>query len=479
MHDLNPRQPYRPFAWPSIVFDLHDLFARSVDAPVYIVGGAVRDALLGWTLKDIDLATDGDSLKLARKIANATGGDFFVLDSERRVGRALIAMSDGHISIDVAHFRGDNLLSDLTDRDFTINALAVNLTNDLSRLIDPLGGERDIQEKIIRRCHARSIANDPIRSLRALRQSLQFGMRIEPQTLADIRADGPKLVETSPERIRDEFIKLLSGTKPDSALRLAKQLALLELILPEIKNLPGMADHTGDKTLSIINRLTHILTAISPARSDHTGASFGLGMMIIQLDRFRPQLHEHIATLWPNERSHQALLILAVLLHGLGVIDTSAIAERTSQLRLSKNEIQRLTVIIQNYGRPLQEDLHPISIHRFWRHLGKAGVDVCLVSLADYLGNVGTAIDQDYWLTYIDRVRILLEAFYDRHDQLVAPPPLLDGNDLINALNLSPSPIIGKLLDIIREGQVAGEILTSEDALVVAQKHLKDTQINS
>jgi hypothetical protein len=478
MRDLLARSPHRPLLWPDIVFELHDLLAGS-NQSIYVIGGAVRDALLHRPLKDIDLATDGDSLKLARKIANLLKGDFFVLDEARGVGRTLVDTPEGRLTVDVARFRGEDLLADLSDRDFTINAMAVDLTGDLSLLIDPLNGESDIQVKQIRRCSTNAISHDPIRALRAIRQSLQFNMRIEPETLSDIRKFAPKITESSSERIRDELIKLLSGSKPTSALRLAERLGLLDFALPEVKALRGMGDESWSQTLSIIEMLSQILTAISPYRSDNTAASFGLGIMVMQLDRYRAKLQEHIGTLWPNERPHTSLLILAILLRQAGVVDTGMIAERAAALRLSNMEMQRLTLIVQYYERALQTELDLRSIHRFWRHLGAAGVDICLLGFADYLGKALRNINQDAWLVYVEHIRVLLEAFYEHYDEVVAPPLLLDGNQIIKAFNLRPGPVIGQVLDLIREGQAAREILTVEDALKTVEAYLQNQRASS
>jgi tRNA nucleotidyltransferase/poly(A) polymerase len=478
MNDLTPREPHRPLIWPDTIPDLQQILAAA-GQQVYIVGGAVRDALLHRPLTDIDLAVARDGIKLARRIANSLKGDFFVLDSERDVGRALVDQPDGRYLIDVARFRGDGLLADLTDRDFTINAMAVELTGDISLLIDPLGGEADARHKQVRRCSPHALADDPIRALRAVRQSVQFGMRIEADTLQDIRAATSSLQQVSPERTRDEFVKLLALPKVRMALRVAEALGLLTEIIPETAQLRALTPHTPDsvdgwqETLAIIERVEQLATAISPRRTDHTAATFGIGTLIMQLDRYRRQLQTHIEQQWPNDRPHLALLVLAVLLRDAG---QKTVMTRAQALRLSNAERDRLLAMVRYQPLPLDVDeLSPLAIHRFWRQTGPAGVDVCLLAAASYLGRSGSAVDQGEWLRVVERLRVLLEAYFERHDELVEPPVLLDGNQLMAALQLARGPIVGVLLDRIREAQVMGTVRSAEDALELARAALGES----
>ena len=493
MAEVRPRPSQRPLLWPSSIVDLRALLADE-ETPVYIVGGAVRDAYRHYPVKDLDLATPGDAIKLGRRIANGLKGDFYILDAERGVARVLIDTSEGRLTLDVARLRGDDLLTDLFHRDFTLNALAVELKGDLTLLIDPLNGEQDLIDRVIRRCSSDAIVNDPIRSLRAVRQGVQLSARIEPATMHDIRNNGARLAQVSPERVRDEFVKLLALDRPAAALRVADTLGLLSVIVPEVQALQGarIGDHHlidgWQHTLYVIEHLNTLLTAISPARTDHTAASFGMGMAVVQLNSYRAQLNEHIVKVWPNERPHRALLMLAALLHDCGRANPELVgrhdratdrlgvnlaAARANALRLSNAERQRLTTIIR-YQHRFQQMIEPtpVALHRFWQTLGAAGVDVCLLALADYLGMVGSEIDQDHWLELVDRTRILLDAYFEHFDQLVEPPLLLDGNQLMQALDLKPGAHIGRLLDRIREGQVAGEIHSVEDALHLARNHL-------
>ncbi len=498
MLDLTPFRPQRPLTWTDTVHEIAELFA-SLSEEIYIVGGAVRDTLLQRPLKDIDLTTSGDGLILARKIANHFQGDFFPLDTERSVGRALINTLDGRLTLDVAKFRGLTLLDDLTDRDFTLNAMAVDLRGGLAELIDPLKGAVDIKDKQLRRCSPHALTDDPIRALRAVRQSVQFGFRIEPETLADVRRVSPLIAEISPERVRDELFKLLSLPRPAAALRIADAVGLLTIILPEVDALRGLqqsAPHMFDgwgHTLAVIEILSQIFAAISYSRTDTTAATFSLGSMVMQLDRFRSQLVSHLDVEWPNERSHRSLLILAGLLHDVGKPGTAEQIEsgrwrfegheilgaqmadvRAANLRLSNAERTRLVGIIRHHNRLFSmDDMTPLAIHRFWRATGEAGIDVCLLLLADYLGAVGSQLNQDSWLALVERVRLLLEAYYEQYGQLIEPAPLVDGKMLMSRLGLKPGPQIGELLDLLREAQVTAKVHTVDDALDMARSWLE------
>ncbi len=478
MRDLNPRQPQRPLLWPDVVLDIADLLG-DFSEPVYLVGGAVRDAFLHRPLHDLDLAVRTNAVQLARHIANSLNGDVFVLDAERDVGRALVNTPQGRMTIDVARFRGDDLQSDLLDRDFTLNALVVDLRGDLALLIDPLDGENDILTHVLRRCAPGVIASDPIRVLRAVRQSVQLGFRIEPETLLDVRAIAPQLAQISPERVRDEFIKLLALPRPAVALRVADVVGALTQVIPEAATLKS--DDTWARTLQVIEILSTLITAISPARTDSTAATFGLGVLVMQLDHYRLQLREHLETEWPNERPHRALLALAALLYEVGTNNAVAsgkalnrlVDERVTALRLSNSERERLLTILRFAPLVINDQpLTPLALYHFWSRTGAAGVDTILLALCAYLGEQGSRIHQDKWLVLVERARVLFEAYYDRHDQIVDPPALLDGVQLIDTLNLKPGPVIGKLIEHIREAQVTGEVRTVDDAIARARAYL-------
>ncbi len=481
MSEIEARTPVRPLIWPDFVVDIGDVLIDDT-TPVYLVGGAVRDAYLHVPVKDIDLVTPQDAVGIGRKIANVLGGAFYVMDAERGVARAIIELNGEHVVIDIARFRGNDLMADLSARDFTINAMAVDLRGDLSQIFDPLNGEQDLRDRVIRRCSVQSLPEDPIRGLRAVRQSVQFGARIEPDTLSDIRAVAANIANTSPERVRDELMRLFASRAPARALRVAEVLSLLNASLPEVASLkaqpftnsPNIHD-TWTHVLQVVEKMRAILNTIGPQRTEQTASIFGLGMIVMSLDPLRADLQKHILHEWPNERPHAALLILAVLLQNIDGSVTTVVERHVTSLRLSNGEDSRLKKALHGYS--LLGDVDPddnISLHRFWRVCGDGGIDACLLAMAEHLGTRGSALDQDEWVLFLERIQGVLAARFRRYDEIVEPPPLIDGNLLITALQIQPGRFVGELLDAVREAQVRGEVDTEAQALQFARAYMAD-----
>ncbi len=170
----------------------------SLHAPsaAWLVGGAVRDLLLGRRPHDFDFVMPGDALPAARMVADKLGGAYYPLDLERSVGRVIVERDGRKLTLDFARLRGADLAADLAARDFTINAIAADI-NDLDQVIDPTHGVRDLRAKIVRAAGPTSIADDPVRTIRAVRFAAQFGFRLEPATLAEVRRLASSLEQAS------------------------------------------------------------------------------------------------------------------------------------------------------------------------------------------------------------------------------------------------------------------------------------------
>ncbi|MBX3063048.1 MAG: HD domain-containing protein [Anaerolineae bacterium] len=504
MADLNAVPAPIYIEWHRLIAALQTLLG-GYPQPIYLVGGVVRDALLRRASHDLDFVCIGDGRKPAKRIADHFGGAYYPLDSEREIGRAIIEFEGERFVLDVSRARGATLLDDLTGRDFTINALAVPLEGEMQTIIDPLGGISDVMKKIIRRCSPTAIADDPIRALRGVRQSTSFQMQIEPQTRKDIREYGVNIAHSSVERVRDELINLLNGPRPHAALRTLDLLGLLKLILPEVDTMRGVTQslpHVFDvweHTLNVVEQLDGILHTISPYRTSESAGNTADGMIVYLLDQYRRQLQDHLATPLPNGRSVRALLMLAALLHDCGKPATRTVGDdgrihfykhelegaqiadqRATALRLSTEEVSRLSAIVRHHMRPVhledalsaKGELSRRSIFRYWNATGLAGVDVCILTLADYLGTVGAHMNLQDWIQRIQTVSPLLEGYFLKRAEIVAPTPLISGNDLMQELALAPGPQIGQLLRSIQEAQASGEILTREQALEFARQLL-------
>ncbi|MCY3866635.1 MAG: hypothetical protein OXG68_14455 [Chloroflexi bacterium] len=455
--------------WPPFIYELADL-VQSVPTkpPIYLVGGAVRDACLRREVDDIDIAVNGDAVALARWVADAWQADIYIMDRERGVARVFVKRDERRVTIDFARFRGSTLAADLRDRDFTMNAMAADLLRDPGELIDPLDGASDLRQRTLRRCSPRSIADDPIRALRAVRLSVQFALKIHPDTAADIRKRAKGLRRTSPERLRDELFKLLSLDKSARGLRVLGHLSLLQYVFPPLAESEGRASlligqgSSWTNSLAAVERMSVILKSISGRRTDNTAAAFDLGMLVIQLDRFRALLQTHFAHVYGTGRSRAALLVLAAALHGASAKEARALAK---SLMLTSDEQRRLPLIIESYRQIAEQaEWSKLDLHRFWHRLGDCGIDAVLLASAFVLGTEGSQPKQGDWLKFVERVLTLLDAYFNRFDEVVEPKLLLDGSDIQTLLNVGPGPMIGQLLTALREAQVTGEVRSVADA---------------
>lgn len=462
------RPPRRPFHWPPLVEQLPQLVAYP--SRHYLVGGIVRDALRGQPGYDLDLVTLDDGLQVARLLADRLGGAYYPVDPERHTGRVILNREgDQPTIIDIASLRGADLLADLVGRDFTINAMVVPLA-DLEQIGDPLGGETDLLvHKVLRQCSPDSIASDPVRALRAVRQSIQFNLRIEKETLAAVRAHGIDIASSQgelqqPERVRDEFIKILAGPRPAGALRLVHNMGLWQAIVP----FETATEDEPARQFALVERLHDLFTIISPQRDDNTAADLILGVAVMILDRHRHFLQDHLNQQFADGRPRCALSYLVALTPP----DEPAIswADWLRLSRIERHALERIYTALQidlpQHGRP-----GDVTLHRYYREVGEAGMDGLLLRVAYYLADHWPTPNAEEWGLWLDQViSPALDAFVRRYQEVVAPPPLITGDDLVSDLHLKPGPRIGQLLETVLEAQISGKVKTKKQALRLAER---------
>jgi poly(A) polymerase len=489
-----------PLAIPALVESVRQILSASM--PVYMVGGAVRDMLLGRETHDLDFLVPRNSFSIGRQIASALKGAFYPLDEERQTARVILTDPDGkQFVLDVALQRGPSLESDLVGRDFTVNAIAIDIWEP-NALLDPLGGSVDLLAKKLRACSNTSFEDDPVRILRGVRLAAELNFNLVPETRRQMRQAIHGLERVTPERLRDELFRILNGPQPATVLRALDILGALPYVLPEIEPMKGVEQpppHTADvftHSLEVLQRLETLLDVLALQRNPEIAENLMMGLVSIRLGRYRHQLEQHLQNPLNPYRTRRGLLFFAALYHDAGKCETrqvdqtgrirflgheaigaDLVARRGQALNLSNVEINHLVKIVLHHMRPLlmaHYSRHPTSraVYRFFRATGVAGVDICLLSLADALATYGPTLTEEIWNTQLEVIRILFEAWWEHPEKSVSPPPIVNGSDILKECNISPGPLVGKLLETIREAQVSRRVKTHQEAIELAKSVL-------
>ncbi len=475
---------------------------------VWLVGGAVRDALLNRPVHDWDFAVDRDASALARAVGDTVGGAYFPLDEERGTSRVVLkAEDDAWLEVDFALLRGADLMTDLAARDFTINAMAVGQRG---ALIDPLGGKADLEARCIRATSEQALRDDPLRLLRAARIEAGLNFEIEPQTATWIRRHAPSLSTSAVERIRDEFARGLAVPGGAVFTERLDDLCLLPHIVPELRALKRVEQsfpHRFDvwrHTLVMMSTLENVVAAVKGESFEHKPRGPFLadvplsawGDVARRLGQFADDLGAHLAVEICADRDRMLLLKLAALLHDIGKPQTQSMGDDgrihfynhepvgakmvgsiMQRLRFSREEGEHVHTMVEAHLRPAHlaraEKITRRAIYRYFRDTGAAGVDTVLLSIADHLSSWGPNLQEQRWARRLDMAELLMHHYFERHEEAIAPPPLIDGHDLMDALDLPEGPEIGRLLRILQEAQAAGEIETREEALEWAARAKK------
>ena len=468
--------------------------------PVYLVGGAVRDRLLDLPVHDLDFVVPSSSLQLAAALRRKLGAVGFTLDDERQTARLILEQGkDSELILDFVSFTGGSLAEDLSNRDFTINTLAVALDQpDL--LIDLLGGERDLQEKRLRAASARSMELDPLRVLRGVRLALAYHLTIEPGTLGLMRNSVSSLERVSSERVRDELFKILECEDLEKAFRLMDALELTEQVFPElraVKQVPAYPPHVHDlwaHTLRVMRYLQDFWGFLRTGELPDT--NLFLREACAALMPYAENLREMLSVPVQANRTRWSLLLLAALYHDTGKpaaqtsdsqgrirfighdrLSATLVTARAQALMLGRGEVDYLQQMAANHMRlhffsKEGTQLSDRACYRFFRDLGEIGLDAVLLSLADMLAAYEDTLEPAKWQRELRAALALMEAWFTRREQVVEPKLLLDGDDLQREFNLFPGALIGELLAQLREAQASGEVCTRSEALTFLEKYL-------
>jgi poly(A) polymerase len=464
--------------------------------PLYLAGGVVRDWLLGRQPVDIDVVVPSGSLEAASAFARATGGTLVPLDEREGVAR-VVAMGR---AIDFSRFRkgAGTIEQDLLKRDFSINAMAVafedahdiismdhpdsNAINTLkTRLVDPLGGLRDLAEKRLRVTGKDAFAEDPLRIMRAFRFAATYGLEISPDTVTMIKKEADRLNLPAMERINHELDLIMRSARAGRMFMAMKTLGVLKIIIPETEELTGV-EQPGFHHLDVS---AHCLAALSVMDElvDDPASGFA-----------RP---EHYRT-WLNGNGNRiAALKWAAFTHDFGkprkkkmkdgritfynhdAEGADMVKKLAARLRWPHRERDFTVSLVRLHMRPFhlltpfgKGQLTKRALTRLLHATGPDYPALFLLAMADSKAGCGPLKPPDLDNTLDALGMKVHEYFLKKFSPAVSSPRLLTGNDIMKTFRLAPGPLIGKLLDLVEDATIEGKITSRKAAEEYIEKCL-------
>jgi putative nucleotidyltransferase with HDIG domain len=446
----------------------------------YLVGGTVRDWLLGRgdAARDLDVAIPAGAQAAAEGAAHALGGTVVPLD-EATV-RVVFAGPGGPWRLDVASFRGPTIREDLALRDFTVDAMAVALLGgEPATLLDPTSGRADLEARIIRHAYAAAFADDPLRTLRAVRLAAALGGAIAPESRPLVRQWAAGLTRVAGERIRDEVVKIFGAAGAARWARELDDLGLLAVLAPAadaMKAVPPSFPHRlglWEHSLETL-RLAEAVWA-EPARWFPEDAA---------------EVARRADDVLESEITRRSLTALFALLHDVGKPATRTVdpggrvrflghveagaallADLAARLRLGRRAAEFLDHMERGHMRPIllaaEALVTPRARYRFLRDLGPVAVDVLLHSVADVGATGGT--EGFAWQVHLRFVREML-AFRRERVRPVQEAPPLSGHEVMALTGIGPGPLVGHVLERVAEAAALGQARSRGECLELVRR---------
>ena len=413
---INSLSTISPENWP---FD-----PKMLPQPTYLVGGTVRDSLLGRQTEylDLDFIIPHHAINIAKKIASQYQAGFVVLDAERKIARVVF----GKTTIDFAEIEGNSLEEDLWRRDFTINAIAYNPFTE--ELIDLFDGIKDLENGTIRMVKSVNLRDDPLRLLRAYRQAAQLDFVISPETKTTIQEFAPLLTQVAAERVRTELGYLLSHPQGMFWIEKAWKNGLLCNYFP---------------------------TAREKFETTKNIQSCAEGLV-----KKWPQLGIELANSLRGKVKTSLLVIakLAILVNP----DPETAEVELMRLKYSNAEIRSTIAVIKCLAKLSETKISQMSVKQQYFYFQEIGKNFPALAVAAVAKGIS-----------IEEIDCLVNRYLNPNDFVAHPTPLLNGNDLITALKLPKGPIVGQLLTEIQLARAEEKISTKIEAIKLAEKLIK------
>jgi len=455
--------------------------AKKKKLSVHLVGGFLRDFLLGSQKEDFDFAVNKNALSMARSFSKKIKGAYVLLDEKRGCARVAKKVNGNLCTYDFADFRAKTFKEDLAHRDFTINTLSLDLSNlndsmEVSEaLVDLTRGLKDIKEKRIKRTSVKAFKEDPLRMMRAFSLKAILGFKIELKTLNQIRKEKDLICNVSYERIRDELFKILETTRSAQILKSMDRVGLLEKIIPQVKVMLNCKQGTYHH----LDVWPHSLETVVQTEK------------IFVRTKNNKEITAYLSESLGGNRSRKSLMKLAALLHDIGKPDTrkkekgkmsfhghehvgkTIVKHIAVMLKLSVRERHALEDMVRWHLRPgyLSNFKQPSekAIYRYFRDAKDESVSILLLSLADQRSTRGPATTQKDQEHHAKICLVLVSQYFKKKEEKPIIR-LINGNDLIKRLKLKPSPVFAEILTEIEEKQSLGKITTKKEAIDLAKK---------
>jgi tRNA nucleotidyltransferase/poly(A) polymerase len=443
--------------------------ADSAGVDIYLVGGYVRDLLLGREVKDIDITVVGDGIAMARAAAAELGvGNVVVYE---KFGTAMLPYGDAKIEFVAARqesyspdsrkpeVKKASLLSDLSRRDFTVNTVAVSLNRrTLGEIVDPLGGRMDLTAKLLRTPlePERTFDDDPLRMMRAVRFASQLGFRIDPGTLEAIRKMCDRLPIVSRERITDEFLKILASRKPSVGLSLIQNSGLTPHVFPELAEMVGVEQRKDYHHKDVFLHTLKVVDNICESTDD------------VWL-RFTALVHD-IAK--PRTKAFREGV--GWTFHGHEDLGARMMKSVFRRLRLPMDKLPYVEKLVRLHLRPMalvSEEITDSAIRRLLFESGESIDDLMKLCRADITSQNPRRVDR-----YLKNYDIVMERMgvVEEKDRLRNWQPPVRGDEIMSVCGLKPGPIIGILKKHIEEAILDGSIPNEHDPALEYLLKIKD-----
>ena len=442
-----------------IIFGELASLAKDLGVTIYVVGGYVRDLLRGYDGLDLDFVIVGDAIKYGLELKQRTNAGSFV--TYPRFGTCMLQYKNHKlefVSARVESYKENSrkpevkkadLLSDLSRRDFTINAMAMNIGSDhWGEIVDPYNGQKDLKAGLIKTPlePERTFSDDPLRMMRAIRFATQFSYQITPATLRAIKATSTRIKIISQERITAEFNKILLTTKPSIGLNLLEQTDLLEHFFPELNSTRGVEQKDKYHHKDVFYHTLQVVDQISEMSDSLT-----LRLSGVFHDIAKPKTKRF------NKKSGWTF-------HGHEVVGERMSASILHRLKYSREIISYVKKMVRLHLRPMalvSDEVTDSAIRRLLFLAGDSFDDLMILCRADI-----TSKNPEKVKRYLKNYEIVMEKAreVEERDHLRAFKSPVDGNEIMTLFNLGPGPKIGILKKYIEEGILSGSIQNDHDA---------------